>query len=165
MTANVIRGEVEIDLAGMTFTLRPSYEAVVACEDQVGLSLTEMAVEADKGSLHINQLAIIVVELVRAWGKETGSKPAQGLSTKKVGALIFTNGVMTVSPRVAIVLSQAAAGGVDASGKEKPILDTIPSSIGASSPGSPPPPSDGPQANSGPRRRTSSGRPSKRGGK
>jgi hypothetical protein len=165
MTANVIRGEVDIDLAGMTFTLRPSYEAVVACEEQVGLSLTEMAVEADKGSLHINQLAIIVVELVRAWGKETGSKPAQGLSTKKVGALIFTNGVMTVSPRVAIVLSQAAAGGVDASGKEKPIQELIQPSIGENSPGSQQPPSGGQPANSGRRPRTSSGRRSKPGGK
>lgn len=165
MTANVIRGEVDIDLAGVSFTLRPSYEAVVACEDQLGLSLTDMAVQADLGKLHIPQLAVIIVEFVRAWGKETGNKPAQGLSADKVGRLIFSNGVMTASPRLAIVLGRAASGGVDASGKEKPIPEMILPDIGGSSPGSPPPASAGPPPNSGRPRRTNSGPRSKRGSK
>lgn len=165
MTANPIRGEVDIDLAGITFTLRPSYEAIVACEGQLGLALTEMALAADRGALSIGDTAAIVTELVRAWGKETGSNAARGVNVKKVGQLIFEMGVMTALPRVAIVLLKAASGGVDASGKDRPIPTTIPSSIGENSQGSPPPPSDGPPASSGRRRRMNSGPRSKPGGK
>ena len=51
MSANAVRGEVDLDLGGVTFTLRPSYDAVVACEDATGRSLTEMALAADDGSM------------------------------------------------------------------------------------------------------------------
>lgn len=165
MSANAVRGEVDLDLGGMTFTLRPSYEAVVACEDATGMSLTEMALAADDGSLKIGAASTVVTEMIKAWGKAEKRASAIGVDRAKIGKLIFALGVMHVLPRIAIVLLTAASGGVDVSGKPKPIPEPILPGIGETSPGSPPPPSDGAPTPSGRRRRTSSSPRSKPGSK
>lgn len=164
--ANAVRGEVELDLAGTTFVLRPSYEAVVACEVQTGLSLTDLALAADSGALKLDAAATVTTELIRAWGKETKTNSVAGVQRDKVGKLIYAMGVMLVLPRLAIVLLNAASGGVEASGKLKPIPEIMtPPGIGENSPGSPAPPSDGTPPSSGRARRTSSSRRSKPGSK
>lgn len=165
MFANAVRGEVDLDLGGVTFTLRPSYEAVVACEDATGLSLTELALASDDGSLKIGAAAVVVTEMVKAWGKAEKRSSAIGVDRTKIGKLIFDLGVMHVLPRIAIVLLNAASGGVDAQGKPKPIPEPILPGIGETSPGSPPPPLDGAQTPSGRRRRTNSSARSKPGSK
>lgn len=134
-TANPVRGEVELDLAGTVYPLRPSYEAVVACEKATGLSLTDLALAADRGSLSVEQAGIVVTEMIRAFGKANNIVSAIGVQPEKISRIIFAAGVMAVLPRVAIALLTAATGGVDVSGNPTPIAGTIPPDIGETSQG------------------------------
>jgi hypothetical protein len=155
--ANTVRGEVELDLAGTRFVLRPSYEAVEACETQTGMSLSDMALAADAGSLKLAQASIVVTEFIRAWGKETKSASASAVKRERIAKLIFEMGVMVALPRLAIVLLSAASGGVDVSGKPKPMpVAKTPPGIGDDLPGSQEPPSGGRRRSSGRQRATSS---------
>ena len=129
--ANEVRGEVDIELDGQSFVLRPSYGAIVSIEKQTGKPLIELASLADVSALPLNDLAICVTEMVRAWGRqavvddltpaaERGAiSAASGASKEAIGELIYSAGVMFAYPRVAIALARAASGGCLPSGEPK----------------------------------------------
>jgi len=162
--ANDLRGEVDLELDGQSFVLRPSYEAVIACERQTGKSLIELAIAADNGTMGTEAAAIVVTECIRAWGRANADRAVAAVNAKRIGELLYDYGVMGVLPRVAIVLSRAASGGVTASGEPKASTTTA-EILADALRASPPPPSDGDPPNSGAQPATSSGRRSKRGSK
>jgi hypothetical protein len=130
--ANELRGEVDIVLDGQRFVLRPSYTAVKAMERKTEKPLIELAQLAEMGMLMQDAQAIVVTELVRAWGRAlvldeyaTGEEKAiatsaRGANVDAIGELLFTTGAMSVQPRVAIVLGMALTGGCLPSGEAKP---------------------------------------------
>lgn len=124
MTANAERGEIDITLDGQSYVLRPSHEALVACEKQTGLSLVEMARAAEAGTLTLTQCAQIVVECVRAQGKVIGDDMMQKFSVSRVAALLFEaeGGVLLANMKLRILLVLACSGGVTASGEIKPTM-------------------------------------------
>lgn len=187
MTANELRGEVSIDLDGMPFVLRPSYEAVLACETATGKGLLQLTAEADAARLTLGEVRKLVTEFVRAWGK---SNPFEGkadedlggdeidlraslriagsLSEKRVGELIFGDGIMKAMARLAIVLARAASGGCLPSGEPRPagtMTSPIPATTGEGSQESPPTSGTGRRKSSGAARAQSSGQRSKSTGK
>ncbi|WP_267388674.1 hypothetical protein [Sphingomonas sp. GC_Shp_3] len=129
--ANALRGEVILVLEGQSFVLRPSYTAIIAMEQKTGLPLINIAQLAEQAALTLEAQAIVVTELVRAWGREAqvdeyasaGEKAtltaAKHASVDSIGALLFDVGGMAVQPRIAIVLGRALTGGCLPSGEPK----------------------------------------------
>jgi hypothetical protein len=111
---NPARGEAEIVLEGTTFGLRPSYEAVVAIEEATGLALGVLASAAATLRLPLAKLALVVTELIKAWGRSTETRSATLVNPDRIGALIHDAGV----------LHGAATGGYYASGEARPATTT-----------------------------------------
>lgn len=136
--ANELRGEVDIVLDGQRFVLRPSYTAIVAMERKSGRPLLELATMAEQTMLPQEAQAIVVTELVRAWGRSlvldeysspddrSAATAAKGANAETMGELLYGVGTMAIQPRVAVVLGMALTGGVDPSGEVKPTVTTTP---------------------------------------
>lgn len=136
--ANELRGEVDIVLDGQRFILRPSYTAILAIERKAGKPLLELAALAEQSMLTQEAQAIVVTELVRAWGRglvldEYSSAEEKSIATtakaanaESMGELLFSVGAMAVQPRVAIVLGAALTGGCLPTGELKPTETTTP---------------------------------------
>ena len=117
--ANEQRGEFAIVLAGRTYSMRPTYEAIQRFEGIDGLMLLEMAKAASAGRLSTGACAVIVAECVRAWGKAEEDLVARAFQAEAVGPLIISHGIVDVQERLTPMLVLAATGGIDAEGKRK----------------------------------------------
>jgi hypothetical protein len=117
--ANALRGEATIDLDGATFTMRPTYEAIVAVEAATGSTIGTMAMAGANMRLPLGWVAIVVTEFVRASGKATGNQVAANLSVERVGGLIMDSSIVGASLAVAQVMSDAVSGKYTASGEAK----------------------------------------------
>lgn len=136
--ANELRGEVDIVLDGQRFILRPSYTAILAMERKAGKPLLELAALAEQSMLTQEVQAIVVTELVRAWGRglvldeyssaeeRSIATTAKGANAEAMGELLYGVGAMAVQPRIAIVLGAALTGGCLPSGELKPTETTTP---------------------------------------
>lgn len=136
--ANEVRGEIDLILDGQRFVLRPSWTAIVAMEKKTGAPLMALAQAAEQGCLSQEHQAIVVTELVRAWGREIVvdeyasaadkaiATSAKGAKVETIGELLYPVGVMAVQPRIAIVLGWAVTGGCLPSGELKTAGTTIP---------------------------------------
>ena len=136
--ADDLRGEVDIVLDGQRFVLRPSYAAIVAMEKKTGKSLLELAAMAEQGLLTQDAQAIVTTELVRAWGRslvldeyasaadKATATAAKGANADSMGELLYGVGVMSVQPRLTIVLGMALSGGCLPSGEAKPTVTMTP---------------------------------------
>lgn len=130
--ANELRGEVDIVLDGQRLVLRPSYTAIVVMEKKAGKPLLELAALAEEGMMTQETQAIVVTELVRAWGRglvideystaeeRSTATTAKGANPEAMGELLFSAGTMAVQPRIAMVLGMALTGGCLPSGEAKP---------------------------------------------
>lgn len=173
--ANELRGEVDVVLEGQRFVLRPSYTAIVAMEKKTGRSLFELATLAEQGLLTQETQALVVTELVRAWGRglvvdeyasaedKAAATAAKGANADSIGELLFGVGVLAVQPRIAVVLGMALTGGCLPSGEAKPTGTTTSEIPVGESPELPPASSDGPPDDSGIAPPTKSSRRGKRG--
>ena len=130
--ANELRGEADIMLGGQRFVLRPSYMAIVVIEKKTGKPLMELAASAEQSLLTQEAQAIVVTELVRAWGREivldeyssaeekSIATTAKGANAESIGELLYSIGALAVQPRLAVVLGAAVTGGCLPSGELKP---------------------------------------------
>ena len=136
--ANEVRGEVDLVLDGQRFVLRPSYTAIIAMEKKTGRPLLELASLTEQGCLSQEAQAIVVTELIRAWGRsfvldeyasaadKAIATAAKGSNAETIGELLYPVGAMAVQPRVAVVLGMALTGGCLPSGEVKPTATTTP---------------------------------------
>lgn len=118
-TVNELRGEAEIVLGRATYGMRPSYEAIVEIEKATGKTIGVMAVAASNVALPVSTLAIVVAELIKAWGRATKDASAAHVGAGKIGSLIVETSVVAASLGVAKVLTDAVTGGYTASGEAK----------------------------------------------
>jgi hypothetical protein len=58
MTANALRGEASLSIAGRHHVLRPTFAALVAAEDELG-SLFALVERAGEGQLRLSELAAL----------------------------------------------------------------------------------------------------------
>lgn len=105
------RGEVTLSLGGTDYVLRPTFEACLAIEKQIGRSLLHIAAEADAQRLTVEDMSIVAAEFIRAYGKEQNALSIIGVKAENIAPLIFDEGVIGVAPRLAIVLIGAITGG------------------------------------------------------
>jgi len=119
--ANETRGEISLQLDGVDFVLRPSFEALVAIEQDSGKGLIDLAREAEGGTLSLQTVAIIAMRCIQAWGAATKNEMAQGVNADKIARLIMSSdgGLMAAMLRIRILLTLAVTGGYTPSGERK----------------------------------------------
>ena len=119
--ANPARGEHSLTLAGTAYRLRPSFQAVQALEDDLGLSLVEMVRKANAFALTLEQLGTIVAELVRAGAED---EMTRAVSAERMAELVFEEGTGPVFAALVLALADAVMGGRTTSGEAKAALAT-----------------------------------------
>lgn len=113
MTANPERGEVEIVLDGKPYPMRPSYEAAIAIEQELGslIRLFRRVHESGDG-LTIREMACIVHETIKAAGKDRGDAMLTGVNRARIAELLYAEGVVDVfQSAVARLLGNMLSGG------------------------------------------------------
>lgn len=119
MAANEERGEFDIELGGVTYAMRPSWEAVEAFERAIGHASQRLYALAAAGDLQLSDSATIVTECIRAWGKSTGDRAVQAFRVEKVKPLLHEAGTLIVNKRLSLMLFLSITGGLDSKGERK----------------------------------------------
>ena len=114
--ANRERGEYALTLGDVEYRLRPSFEANVAIEEQLGKSLLELAVSGRGVSMTMHEAAVIATAWIRAGAED---ELTQHVGFEGIGPLIYARGLAQVAGTLSLVLAQAVTGGRDAEGNVK----------------------------------------------
>jgi len=101
--ANPARGEAEIVVGGARLVLRPSFEALVAAEGELG-SLFALVERAAEGRLTLGEVAALFWHCVDA-------RP-EGLTRERVGEAIAELGLARSAPVLKGLLRQILQGAV-----------------------------------------------------
>ena len=101
--ANPARGEAAFVVGGETLRLRPSFEALVAAEEELG-PLFALVERAAAGGLRIADMAALFWHC-------TDPRP-EGLTRDRVGAAIAELGLAGVTPALKVLLGQILQGRV-----------------------------------------------------
>ena len=103
MSANPARGEAELLVGGAPLVLRPSFEALVAAEEELGplFALVERAAE---GKLRLGELAGLFWHCV--------AERPEGLTRERLGAAIAELGLARATPLLKLLLTQILQGRV-----------------------------------------------------
>ena len=99
--ANPARGEAALSVSGETLKLRPSFEALVAAEEELG-PLFALVERAASGGLRIAEIAALF------WHCADGR--GEGLTREAVGAAVVERGLAGVTPALKVLLGQILQG-------------------------------------------------------
>lgn len=100
-TANPARGEAAIQVGGEALVLRPSFEALVAAEEELG-SLFALVERAAAGGLKLGEIVALFWHCLVA-------RP-EGLTRERLGAAIAEQGLARATPVLRVLLSQILQG-------------------------------------------------------
>lgn len=98
---NPARGEAALTVAGVRLTLRPSFEALVAAEEELG-PLLGLVERAAAGGLKIGEIASLFWHCL-------GERP-EGVTRERVGAAIAEIGLAGAAPALKALLGQILQG-------------------------------------------------------
>ena len=98
-------GDIEIELGGRRFVMRPSYKAVCEIEEATGVGVPALAARVMNGQEKLTEIAAIVTAGLRAAGE-----PA---SFGKVGEMIFAAGLEKALGPAVEFLTRAIGGSAD----------------------------------------------------
>lgn len=101
MSANPARGEAAISVAGETLVLRPSYEALVGAEEELG-PLFALVERAASGGLRLAEMTALFWHCVAA-------RP-EWCTREKIGAAIADAGLVKMTPALKLLLTQILQG-------------------------------------------------------
>lgn len=101
MSANPVRGEAAISVAGETLVLRPSFEALVAAEEELG-PLFALVERAASGGLRLAEMTALFWHCVVA-------RP-NWCTREKIGAAIADAGLVKMTPALKLLLTQILQG-------------------------------------------------------
>lgn len=110
------RGEHELVLAGVSYRLRPSHQAMRNIEAKTERSSLELVRMGNVGALSLDHLGTVAAELIRAGAED---ELTRAVSADRIGELIYEQGVAGVTFRLTAVLADAVSGGRKASGEAK----------------------------------------------
>ena len=99
--ANPHRGEASLVVAGETITLRPSFSALLAAEQELG-SLFALVERAAEGGLKLAEMAAL-------FDYVSAGRPA-AITRERIGEAIVAQGLAKVTPVLRVVLSQVLSG-------------------------------------------------------
>lgn len=100
-SANPARGEAAIQVAGELLALRPSFEALVAAEEELG-SLFALVERAAEGRLTLSEMTALFWHCVR-------DRP-DALTRERVGAAVAEAGLAKATPVLKTLLTQILKG-------------------------------------------------------
>ena len=103
MSANPVRGEAAFLAGGERLVLRPSFEALVAAEEELG-SLFALVERAADGGLRLAEMAALFWHCVK-------DRP-EHLTRERVGAALVEGGVAKATPVLKLLLVQILQGRV-----------------------------------------------------
>jgi hypothetical protein len=101
--ANPARGEAALAVGGEALRLRPSFEALVAAEEELG-PLFALVERAAAGGLRVAEMAALF------WHCAEGGP--EGLTRERVGEAIVERGLAGATPALKVLLSQILQGRV-----------------------------------------------------
>ncbi len=99
--ANAFRGEASLKVGGQTLLLRPSFEALVAAEEELG-PLFALVERASEGRMSLS-------EIVALFDRLSGGRPA-GISRAMIGEAVVEQGLVAVAPLIKQMLGQILQG-------------------------------------------------------
>lgn len=99
--ANAQRGEAALQVGGERLILRPSFEALVAAEEELG-SLLSLVEKAAAGDLTLRQIAILFDHLSR--------NRSERITRERIGQALVELGLAKVTPVLRLVLGQVLQG-------------------------------------------------------
>ncbi|MFL6858488.1 MAG: gene transfer agent family protein [Allosphingosinicella sp.] len=100
--ANPARGEAALRVGGETLVLRPSFEALVAAEEELG-PLLPLVERAAAGGLKLAEIASLFWHCVR-------DRP-EGVTRERIGAALAEQGLARAAPLLKGLLAQILQGG------------------------------------------------------
>jgi tail tube GTA-gp10-like protein len=98
---NPARGEAELRLGGDTLVLRPSFQALVAAEQEIG-PLFALVERAAAGRLGLSELVALFWHCLR-------ERPA-GLTREDFGEAVTAGGLAAATPALKMLIGQILAG-------------------------------------------------------
>jgi hypothetical protein len=99
--ANPVRGETTLAVAGAELVLRPSFESLVAVEEELG-PLFALVDRASEGSLTLREMRALLWHCM-----DPESRP----SREAVGEALLTTGLVAATQPVRAILAQVLQGG------------------------------------------------------
>ena len=100
LLANPIRGEAAIRIAGETHVLRPSFNALVAAEEELG-PLFALVERAGKGELRLAEIVALFWHCLQA---------REGLTREAVGEAILAGGLAAATKPLRALLGAILQG-------------------------------------------------------
>lgn len=101
MTANAVRGEASLRVAGEVLLVRPTFAALVAAEEELG-SLVGLIERAGEGQLKL-------VEIVGLLDHLTAGRPA-AITRERIGEAVAAAGLVNLTPILKVVFGQILQG-------------------------------------------------------
>jgi len=98
--ANSLRGEEKFEVGARCFLLRPSFENLVAAEDEIG-SLFALVERASDGSLTLSEMSALIWHCI-----EADPRPDRA----EVGKSVLEKGLIETTKPVRAILSQVLKG-------------------------------------------------------
>ena len=98
--ANPVRGEASIRIAGEVHTLRPSFAALVAAEEELG-PLFALVERASEGQLRLTEIATLFWHCL---------EPRDGLTRESVGEAILAGGLAASTKPLRALLAAILQG-------------------------------------------------------
>jgi Phage tail tube protein, GTA-gp10 len=99
--ANCARGEASLLVGGETLVLRPSFEALVAAEEELG-PLFALVERAASGGLKLGEMAALFWHCVRERG--------EAVTRERIGTAIAEQGLAAATPVLKALLGQILLG-------------------------------------------------------
>ena len=99
--ANPHRGEASLVVAGETLKLRPSFNALVAAEQELG-PLFALVERAADGGLKLGEMVVLFDHL-------SAGRPA-AITRERIGEAVVAQGLAAVTPALRVVLGQILSG-------------------------------------------------------
>ena len=99
-TANALRGETQFELGDRVILLRPSFENLVAAEEEIG-SLFALVERASEGALTLAEVSALLWHC-----SEADPRP----SREEVGQAVLKNGLINTTKPVRAILAQVLQG-------------------------------------------------------
>lgn len=98
--SNALRGEAQFQLGGRQFLLRPSFENLVAAEEEIG-SLFALVERASSGELTLAEMSALLWHCIDAQPRP---------SREEVGQAVIEQGLLDTTKPVRSILSQVLQG-------------------------------------------------------
>ena len=101
MSANPVRGEAALQVGGAELVVRPSFQALVAAEGELG-PLFELVERAGEGKLSLAEAAALIWHCLR--------EVPEGLSREQLGEALVELGLAALAPVLRQLLRQILGG-------------------------------------------------------